>query len=100
MVETELTEEVLSGFNDKASREDRFLRLYRENEYLTAYARHTDIRVADDPIWAIGRGDEWESHGLEQLSFLIDNGMRPKSRVLDLGCGVGRAARKIVPYLE
>lgn len=90
----------ISTFNDKASKEERFLTLYEENDYLTAYAKHTDIRVEDDPLWSIGRGDEWESHGDLQKKFLIGNGLKPESKFLDIGCGIGRAARKIVPYLD
>lgn len=89
-----------TGFTDKASKEDRFLELYEQHDYLTAYARHTDIRVEDDPIWSIGRGDEWESHGKMQREFLKANGLQTASYLLDFGCGVGRAARKIVPYLD
>ena len=97
---TAFTDEDVSRFNDKASKEERFLTLYQEREYLDAYARHTDIRVEDDPKWSIGRGDEWESHGNMQRDFLISQGLKPSSYLLDFGCGVGRAARKLVPYME
>lgn len=90
-----------TGFNDKASKEPRFFELYEKHDYLTAYSKHTDIRVQENPLWSIGRGDEWESHGELQLKFLIEHaGMQPTSRVVDFGCGIGRAARKLVPYLE
>ena len=35
-----------------------------------------------------------------QLAFLISEGLRRDTRLLDMGCGVGRFARKVVPYLE
>ena len=90
----------IADFTDKASKEERFLSLYENYDYITAYSKHTDIRVKDDPKWSIGRGDEWESHGDLQLRFLKEHGLKPESRFLDIGCGIGRAARKIVPYLN
>lgn len=96
----ELTAEAMESFTDKDSKVERFRRLYEESDFLTAYARHTDLRVQDDPKWAIGRGDEWETHGKMQLAFLKSEGMRPEHTLLDVGCGVGRAARKFVPFLR
>ena len=87
-------------FTDKASKEPRFMDLYKKNDYLTAYSRHTDVRVEENPLWSIGRGDEWESHGNLQLSFLKSHGLLPHHKFLDVGCGIGRAARKIVYYLD
>ena len=67
-------------------------------EYLEAYAQHTDLRVQEDgPAAAIG-GD-WEAGGQRQLAFLQAQGVTPQSRVLDFGCGTGRLARRLVPYL-
>lgn len=99
-METKITPKDMENFRDKASLDPRLVELYAENDYLIAYAKHTDLRVQDNPQGAIGRVDEWESHGDLQRDFLIEHGMTPKSRVLDIGCGVGRAARKLVPYLD
>jgi cyclopropane fatty-acyl-phospholipid synthase-like methyltransferase len=98
-VDLKITPEVLRSFSDKDSKKEHFRSLYEKHDFLTAYAKHTDLRVKDDPKWAIGRGDEWESHGKLQLQFLVDEGMRPHHRLLDVGCGVGRASRRFVPYL-
>ena len=88
-----------SAFSDKVSHDPKILALYeREAEYLRAYAQHTDMRVQDDPQMAIG--GMWEEHGKWQRAFLIGNGLRPTHRLLDIGCGTGRFARQIVPYLE
>ena len=89
----------MTGWTDKDSKKERFRSLYEEHDFLTAYSKHTDLRVEDDPIWAIGRGDEWDSHGLLQLDFLMRLGLERDHELLDLGCGVGRAARQFVPYL-
>ena len=97
---TDLTDEMVAGFRDKDSKQERFRSLYENNDFLTAYSKHTDLRVEDNPIGAIGRADEWESHGFLQLEFLMDIGMKPEHKLLDIGCGVGRAARVLVPYLN
>lgn len=95
-----INQEVLDSFNDKASKEPETVELYEKHDYITAYGLHTDNRVDADPIWAIGRGDEWDSHGELQRNFLMSIGLRPEHKLLDIGCGVGRAARKLVPYLD
>ena len=97
---TDLTDAMVAGFRDKDSKKERFRSLYEEHDFLTAYSKHTDLRVEDEPMGAIGRVDEWESHGFLQLDFLTDLGMKPEHRLLDIGCGVGRAARRFVPYLH
>ena len=99
-MDLKLTPKVLQSFSDKDSKKPHFRSLYEQHDFLTAYAKHTDLRVLDDPQWAIGRGDEWESHGAMQLEFLKSEGLKPEHHLLDLGCGVGRAARKFVPYLD
>lgn len=92
--------EVDPHWTDKDSRVPKFRELYERNDFLTAYSRHTDLRMQVDPKWAIGRGDEWESHGALQLDFLKRQGLLPEHRLLDVGCGPGRAARRFVPYLQ
>ena len=95
-----LTDEMVLGFRDKDSKKERFRSLYEEHDFLTAYSKHTDLRVDDNPRGAIGREDEWDSHAIMQLHFLVELGLRPEHRLLDVGCGVGRAARSFVPYLD
>lgn len=87
------------AWHDKDSKVAKFRELYEHHDFLTAYSKHTDLRMRADPKWAIGRGDEWESHGLLQLDFLKRQGLLPEHRLLDVGCGPGRAARRFVPYL-
>lgn len=96
----ELTDEVVAQFRDKISKDPEIVKYFRENDYLTAYAMNTDSRVDENPKGAIGREDEFDSHGLLQLQFLKELGMKPHHTLLDFGCGVGRAARRFVPYLD
>lgn len=95
-----LTPELVAGFADKDSKVPEYRELYEKHDFLEAYALHTDARVRKDPKWAIGRGDEWETHGHLQLDFLKRMGMKPAHRLIDIGCGVGRGARRFVPYLD
>lgn len=97
---TDLTDEMVAGFRDKDSKKERFRSLYEKHDFLTAYSKHTDLRVDDNPRGAIGREDEWDSHAILQLNFLVDLGMKPGHKLLDVGCGVGRASRALVPYLD
>lgn len=92
----------MTGWNDKDSKIPECRELYEEHDYITAYGKHTDLRILrpDGAQGAIGRKDEWESHGLLQLAFLQNKGLKPSSRILDIGCGAGRFARRVVPFLD
>ena len=91
----------LSAMNPKSLTDPAVVALYQqyEDDYLTAYAIHTDWRVRDHgPEAAIG-GD-WEAGGQRQMDFLLAHGLSPEHTLLDFGCGTGRLARKVLPYLE
>jgi SAM-dependent methyltransferase len=45
-------------------------------------------------------GGHWDDHGQRQLDFLIEHGLKPTDRFLDVGCGALRAGRHLVDYLE
>lgn len=45
-------------------------------------------------------GAQWEKMGRKQLDFLIEQGLRPEHRLLDVACGSLRAGRHLVDYLE
>lgn len=99
-MDLKITPDVVAGFRDKDSKVPEYRTLYEERPFLAAYAEHTNMRMAKDPHGAIGRADEWEGHGRLQLNFLKAQGLKPSDRVLDIGCGPGRAARRLVPYLD
>lgn len=96
-----ITDEELAAMPPKAVRYPEEVKLYREHDFLTAYALHTDKRIRETSAQAaIGGGDNWEEHGNLQFDFLRLRGLRCSHRFLDIGCGTGRLARKIVPYLN
>jgi SAM-dependent methyltransferase len=45
-------------------------------------------------------GGEWETHGPRQLEYMIEQGLRPEHRLLDVGCGALRGGIHFVDYLE
>ena len=95
-----ITEQELSLIAEKSKREPEVVDLYRTHDYMTAYALHTDWRVRKDgPRSAIGDAKDWERHGELQAEFLKRMELRPHHSLLEIGCGTGRLARKMVPYL-
>lgn len=95
-----LTDAELAAMPAKARRYPEEVALYRENDFLTAYALHTGKRIRETGYAAAtGNGDSWEEHGNLQRDFLIKRGLKPGHKLLEIGCGTGRLARKIVPYM-
>ena len=98
---SKLTDAELAAMPPKSVRYPEEVKLYQEHDFLTAYALHTDKRIAETGYKAaIGGGENWEEHGNLQRDFLISRGLKMWHTLLDVGCGTGRLARKIVPYLE
>jgi len=44
--------------------------------------------------------DSWEPLGQAQFSYLLQEGLQPNHRLLDVGCGAFRLGRKVIPYLN
>jgi SAM-dependent methyltransferase len=72
-------------------------RLYKEHDYMTAYRRHTDLRVLDNPHEAVG--GLWDAMGALQFNYLKSNGLLPTHHLLDIGCGTLRGGRHFIAYL-
>jgi SAM-dependent methyltransferase len=56
-----------------------------------------------DPHWhrrTIGNVPLWDELGRLQLTFLIEEGLRPEHHLLDVGCGPLRAGAHFVRFLE
>lgn len=80
------------------STDQRFIDLYENHNYITAYSMHTDGRVKENH--QLCDNFKWEAYGDAQLNCLINHGLKRNMSLLDLGCGTGRLARKVVPYLD
>ena len=72
--------------------------IYKNKDYLEAYSQHTDLRVEEDPKSAVG--GMWEEVGQLQFGFLINKGLQPQHKMLDIGCGTLRGGRHAIKYLR
>lgn len=64
--------------------------------YDPAYA----ASLADGKTHRSAIGGLWEPMGILQRDFLIQQGLKPGDRLLDIGCGSLRLGTKVVDYLE
>lgn len=96
-----LTDAEFAAMPPKSLKNAEVVQIYRDHDYIDAYALHTDKRVLDNGYKAaVGSGENWDTHGDLQRDFLIAVGMKPNHSLLEIGCGTGRLARKVVPYLD
>jgi cyclopropane fatty-acyl-phospholipid synthase-like methyltransferase len=96
-----LTDAELAAMPQKTKKDPETVSLYRNHDFLEAYARHTARRIETTGYRAaVGAGDNWDVHGDLQRDFLLSRGLRSEHRLLDIGCGTGRLARKVVPILD
>jgi len=77
---------------------EKYEAYYRSGSYVEAYTAHMDGRVERDPEKAIG--GSWEEVGNAQWEFLINQGLRPHHKLLDIGCGTLRAGRHFIKHLD
>jgi len=96
-----LTKQELDEMPAKTKKDPVTVALYLEHDFIDAYALHTARRIELTGYQAaVGAGDNWDTHGDLQRDFLVAQGMRPGHRLLDIGCGTGRLARKAAAYLH
>jgi cyclopropane fatty-acyl-phospholipid synthase-like methyltransferase len=69
-----------------------------DQAYLRAYAKNTDARVQRNYKDAVG--GLWEQIGSLQFAFLVRQGLKPESTLLDIGCGTLRGGRRFIRYLN
>lgn len=65
------------------------------------------VRLTDEDIkrgvykeYIGGNGEDWDRRGAFQLYFLRHMGMTSQSKLLEVGCGPGRASRFLIDYLD
>jgi SAM-dependent methyltransferase len=69
-------------------------------DYVEVY-RHADLD--ENHWWVVGRyhtREEFEQSSRERLGTLVQHGLGPDSRVLDVGCGTGQMAAALEGYLS
>jgi SAM-dependent methyltransferase len=58
-----------------------------------------DLPVPDTTVHKVGRGDPLAA-GRRQLRMLVHCGLLPDHHMLEIGCGIGRLAYELGPYLD
>jgi SAM-dependent methyltransferase len=69
-------------------------------EYSSIELTDEDIEKGKYKEYLGGGAESWESRGAFQLYFLKKMGLLETSRVLDVGCGPGRAGKHLIEFLE
>jgi len=64
------------------------------------YSAEVTRKMVKDKFHRDFIGGMWDELGKLQVDFLIDHGLRPEMRFLDVGCGCLRAGIHLVRYLE
>ncbi|MDL2121701.1 MAG: class I SAM-dependent methyltransferase [Deltaproteobacteria bacterium] len=71
------------------------------------YGNYSSITLTDEDIeqctykkYLGGGSKSWETRGTFQLLFLQAMGMHKNSKLLDVGCGPGRASKHLIDFLE
>lgn len=96
-----ITDAELDKLPEKTKKVPEVVQMYKDHPFLEAYGMHTDWRVVHNgPEGAIGAVHDWERHGKIQFDFLLSQGLKPEHKMTEIGCGTGRLARKVVPYLD
>ncbi len=76
----------------------RYWLLWHRKPYSAFYRAWQDDHAARDPRRAVG--GLWEELGNLQFTFLVDEGLQPQHRLLDIGCGSLRGGLWFIRYLE
>jgi cyclopropane fatty-acyl-phospholipid synthase-like methyltransferase len=76
---------------------DRFTNRFT-SEYLVGYKGYMNSQIRKNPNKAVG--GLWRELGDLQFDFLVQKGLKPEHKFLDIGCGVLRGGLNFIKYLE
>lgn len=81
---------------------DARLRRASRGDHVAYYRGVMADDAARNPEAAVGskRHDRWLALGLMQYEYLIDHGLKPQHRMLEIGCGNLRAGWRFIRYLD
>ncbi|MFF0108734.1 class I SAM-dependent methyltransferase [Streptomyces hirsutus] len=80
---------------------DTWLR-YRSPDHVAYYRAVMRSDTRRDPDAAVGsrNRERWLALGAMQFDYLVEHGLRPEHRILEIGCGNLRAGWRFIDYLE
>jgi len=80
---------------------DTWLRL-RARDHVGYYRAVMRSDTSRNPYGAVGtpRHERWLALGRMQFDYLLEHGLRPQDRMLEIGCGNLRAGRLFIDYLD
>jgi len=84
---------------------DGWLRLRHRGNHVAYYRAVMASDIARSPEAAVGGGgepsyDRWLLIGQLQFDYLVQHGLTPQDRMLEIGCGNLRAGWRFIQYLE
>ncbi|WP_017590950.1 class I SAM-dependent methyltransferase [Nocardiopsis potens] len=84
----------------RSARDLRFRLLHRD--HVSYYRAVMASDAARDPKAAVGSRNEkrWLALGKMQFDYLVEHGLKPDQRMLDIGCGNLRAGWRFIDYLD
>jgi SAM-dependent methyltransferase len=86
----ELAKKILGPFQSRSAK----------GEYAGIALTDDDIRQGSYKTYLGGGAESWEPRGAFQVHFLRAVGLTKESRLLDVGCGPGRAGKHLISFLD
>jgi SAM-dependent methyltransferase len=87
----------------KRAARDAWLRLKHRGDHVAYYRAVMASDTARSPEAAVGGGpspERWLEIGRMQFDYLIEHGLQPQDRMLEIGCGNLRAGWRFIRHLE
>jgi len=98
-LEFDLVREHVGWFRHFGSSPASVTRRVHDYDYLVSYA-HADLATDYWTIVGPTSREQYEHLGRHKRQQLIELGLTPHSRILDIGCGTGQLAETLVDYLR